>query len=147
MPDDPSAWPLPKFYFSVQGLPGSPKFQEVSGLESEAEVIEYRRGGSPVFAPIKMPGLRKIGNVTLRKGVFVSDRSFWTWFEAIKLNAIERATITISLLDESGNPTMVWTLHNAFPTKVTATDLKSDGNEVAIETIELAFERIEVAAG
>ena len=137
-------WPLPKFYFSVQFGDGMEiRFQEVAGLE-DTQVIDYRRGNSPVFYPIKMPGLGKVGNVTMRKGIFTNDQKFWTWFSQIRTNAISRRTATVNLLDEKGAPTMVWTLHNAWPTKITGTDLKSDGNEVAIEALELAFERMEV---
>ena len=60
------------------------------------------------------------------------------------MNTIERIPVTISLLDEEGAPTMVWTLENAWPTKITGTDLKSDGNEAAIETIEIAHEGIKI---
>lgn len=87
-----------------------------------------------------MPGIAKVRNVTLKKGIFVGDNNFWQWYSAIKMNTVKRATITIKLMDESGNSTMTWTLNNAFPTKVTGTDLKSEGNEVAIETIEIAHE-------
>ena len=64
-------WPLPKFYFSVDigdftDLP----FQEVSGLDTETEVIEYRHGNSLTHSTIKMPGLMKYGDITLKKGVF-----------------------------------------------------------------------------
>ena len=62
----------------------------------------------------------------------------------IKMNTIKRVPVTISLLDEAGAPTMVWTLANAWPTKITGTDLKSDGNEVAIETIEIVHEGITI---
>jgi phage tail-like protein len=55
--------------------------------------------------------------------------------------------VVISLLDEAGKPTMVWTLSNAWPTKITGTDLKSDGNEVAVETIEIAHEGLTIANG
>ena len=55
-----TTWPLPKFYFSVTGIPGTPVFQEVTGLENETQVIEYRAGNSPTFSPIKMPGLATI---------------------------------------------------------------------------------------
>ena len=60
------------------------------------------------------------------------------------MNTIERTTITISLLDENGGNTMVWTLKNAWPTKVTGTDLKAEGNEVAIESIEIVHEGLEI---
>ncbi len=142
-----NVWPLPKFYFSVQlGDDMSVSFQEVSGLESETRPIEYRHGNSPIFYPIKMPGLGKVGNVTLRKGIFVADSKLWTWYSEIKLNTIKRRTVVISLLDETGSPKMVWTLNNAFPTKITGADLRSTGNEVAVETVEIAYETLTVSA-
>jgi phage tail-like protein len=61
------------------------------------------------------------------------------------MNMINRRAITIKLLDEGGNPVMAWTLTNALPTKVTGTDLKADGNLVAVETIEIAHEGITVS--
>ena len=142
-----NVWPLPKFYFSVVlGDNAAASFQEVTGLDSETQTIEYRHGNSPSFYPIKMPGLGKVGNVTLRKGIFVNDNSFWNWYSQIKMNTIARQTVVISLLDETGAPKMVWTLNNAWPTKITGTDLKSEGNEVAIETLEIAYETLVVSA-
>jgi len=140
-------WPLPKFYFSVElGDDKSASFQEVSGLESETRPIEYRHGNSPVFYPIKMPGLGKVGNVTLRKGIFVNDEKFWAWYNEIKLNTIRRRTVVINLLDETGAPKMVWMLNNAWPTKITGADLKSEANEVAVEAVEIAYETLNVSA-
>jgi phage tail-like protein len=140
-------WPLPKFYFSASfGDDSSINFQEVDGLNSETQPIEYRHGNSPVFYPIKMPGLGRVGNVTMRKGIFVNDAKFWAWYNEIRMNTIARRTVVVNLLDETGNPKMVWTLNNAWPTKITGTDLKSEGNEVAVESIELAFETLTVTA-
>ncbi len=139
-------WPLPKFYFTVQFGNGiTSQFQEVSGLESETSPIEYRHGNSPVFYPIKMPGLGRVGNVTMRKGIFAGDNQFFNWLNEIKLNTIKRQTVIVTLLDETGAPKMLWTLNNAWPTKITGTDLKSEGNEVAIESIEIAFETLVVS--
>ncbi|MDO1529043.1 phage tail protein [Fulvimonas sp. R45] len=140
-------WPMPKFYFQVKWDSAVMSFEEVSGLDVEAQPIEYRHGDSPVYAAIKMPGLKKYGNVTMKKGVFKGDNKFWDWFNQIKMNTIKRVPVTISLLDESGKPTMVWTLINAWPTKITGTDLKAQGNEVAIETIEVAHEGLTIANG
>jgi phage tail-like protein len=142
-----NVWPLPKFYFEVKWDSAVLSFEEVSGLDVEAQPIEYRHGDSPVFSAIKMPGLKKYGNVTMKKGVFKSDNKFWDWFNQIKMNTVKRVPVTISLLDEEGKPTMVWTLTNAWPTKVTGTDLKSEGNEVAVETIEIAHEGLTIANG
>ncbi|MBF0383841.1 MAG: phage tail protein [Magnetococcales bacterium] len=142
-----NVWPLPKFYFSVQlGDDDKVSFQEVDGLDSETQIIEYRHGNSPVFYPIKMPGLGKVGNVTMKKGIFVNDTKFWDWYNEIKMNTIARRTIVINLLDESGAPKMTWTLNNGWPTKITGTDLKSEGNEVAVESVEIAYETLVVSA-
>lgn len=140
-------WPLPKFYFEVDIADVGTKlpFQEVSGLDIETQIIEYRAGNSPTFSTIKMPGIAKTGNVTLKKGIFAKDNKFFDWQKNIKMNTVKRSIVTIRLLDESGSPTMTWTLANAWPTKITGTDLKSDGNEVAVESIELAHEGITIA--
>lgn len=140
-------WPTPKFYFEVKWDSEVVSFQEVSGLDIETEAIEYRSGDSPVFSKVKMPGMVKTGNVTMKKGVFAKDNKFWEWFNEIKMNTIKRKPVTISLLDEAGAPTMVWTLANAFPLKITGTDLKAEGNEVAVESIDIAHEGITIANG
>lgn len=139
-----SAWPMPKFQFEVKWDDKLMSFQEVSGLDIEAQPIEYRHGDSKVFSTIKMPGIKKFSNITMKRGVFANDNKFSDWFNQIKLNTIKRTTMTISLLDEEGKPTMVWTLTNAWPTKITGTDLKSDANEVAIETLEIAHEGLTI---
>ena len=141
-------WPLPKFYFTVDwGSTTDIPFQEVSGLDIETQIIEYRHGNSPDFSTIKMPGMVKTGNVTMRKGVFAKDNSFWDWYNQIKMNTIARQDVVIKLLDEGGNPTMTWTLRNAWPTKISSTDLKSDGSEVAIESLEISHEGLTIANG
>ena len=97
-----NVWPLPAFYFKVEIEDiGEIAFKEVSGMDMEAQVIEYRHGNSPVFSNIKMPGLKKTSNVSLKKGVFKSDNKFWDWFNEIKMNTIKRRSVTISLLDET----------------------------------------------
>lgn len=137
-------WPLPKFFFKVMWDKEVMHFQEVSGLDVEAQPIEYRHGDSSAHSTVKMPGLKKYGNVTMKKGIFKSDNKFWDWFKQIQLNTIKRKSVIISLLDEKGNATMVWTLAQAWPTKITGTDLKADGNEVAIESIEIAHEGLTI---
>jgi phage tail-like protein len=144
-PLDASPWPLPKFYFSVCLGGVEVPFQEVSGLDIENEASEYRAGNSKPFSVIQMPGLQRTGTVTLKKGVFTNDNAFWDWFKAIKMNTINRSSVTIKLLDETGATTMAWTLTNAFPTKVRGSDLRSEGNEVAVESVELSYEHLQVS--
>lgn len=142
-------WPLPKFYFKVfvGSQDSAVSFQEVSGLETETQIIEYRHDDSKAFSTIKMPGIAKVGNVTLKKGILTKDNSFFIWYSAINMNTIKRKTVTIQLLDEQGSPTITWTLTNAWPTKVKGTDLESETNEVAIESMELAHEGLTIANG
>lgn len=143
-----NVWPLPAFYLKVEiGNWGEIAFKEVSGLDVEAQVIEYRHGNSPQFSTIKMPGIKKYSNVSLKKGVFIRDNKLFDWFNTINMNTIQRETVTISLLDEEGNPTMVWKLVNAWPTKVTGVSLKSDGIEIAIEQLDLAHEGLTIGNG
>jgi len=92
-----------------------------------------------------MPGIKKTGNVTLKNGVFKFDNKIWDWFNQIKMNTIKRVPVTISLLDESGSAAMVWTLSNAWLSKITGTNVKSDGNEITVESIEIAHEGLTIA--
>lgn len=139
-----TVWPMPKFYFRVKWGDQEIAFQEVSGLDAQSEEIKYRHGNSKDFSPIKMPGLKKFSNVTMKKGTFKGDNKFWDWFSKIQMNTIERTSVVISLLDEKGEDAVVWTLSNAWPTKVSATDLKSEDNNVAIESIEIVHEGLKI---
>lgn len=142
-------WPLPKFKFMVDFKDGPStiaiQFSEISGLDTEAQIIEYRNGSSQDNWPVKMPGLQKFNNVTMKRGVFVGNNDFYNWFAKIKANTITRTTITIKLLNQDNEVTMSWLLSKAWPTKVTSTDMKSDGNEAAIDTLEIAFESLVIS--
>lgn len=140
-------WPMPKFHFEVKWNDVKMSFQEVSGLDAQSEEIKYRAGDSSVYSVVKMPGLVKYGDVTFKKGIFKGDNKFWDWFSKIKMNTIERITVTISLLDETDTPTMTWTLKNAWPTKISTDGMKSDDNNVAIESIEIVHEGLEITNG
>ena len=137
-------YPLPKFHFEVNWGGTKIGFTEVSGMEVETEVIEYREGASKEYSKLKMPGMRKYSNISLKRGTFKSDNEFFDWFNEVKLNTITRRDITISLLDEEHSPVVVWKVRNAWPSKVTSTDLKADGNETAIESMELVHEGLVV---
>ena len=134
-------YPLPKFHFEVDWGGTKIGFTEVTGLDKQAEVIEYREGNSRTFSKIKMPGLQKYSNITLKRGTFQGQTDFYDWLKEVdNLGNVIRRDITIKLLDEKHEPVFTWKALQAFPTKVQASDLKADGNEVAIETLELAHE-------
>jgi phage tail-like protein len=137
-------YPLPKFHFQVDWGGTRIGFTEVSGLDFSIDPIEYRDGSSPEYHKIKMPGMQKFSNITMKRGVFKSDNEFYAWINTVQLNTIERRDLTISLLNENHEPVVVWKVKNAWPVKLTSTDLKSDGNEAAIESLELAHEGLTI---
>lgn len=137
-------YPLPKFHFQVEWGGTKIGFSEVSGLDVETDVLEYRTGSMPVFSTMKMPGMQKYSNITLKRGVFQNDNEFFEWWNTVKLNTIERRDIIIALLDGDHEPQVVWKVRNAWPVKIQSTDLKADGNDVAIETLEIAHEGLTI---
>lgn len=139
-------YPLPKFHFRVEWGGSKIGFTEVTGLNIENEMIEYRDGSSPEFHKVKMPGLQKFGNITLKRGMFNGDNEFFQWLNTVSLSKVERRDVSIALLNEKHEPVYLWRVKNAFPVKVVAPDLKSDANEVAVETIEIAHEGLIIEA-
>lgn len=154
-------YPIPKFRFKVswdkQKLSQEENigFTEVTGLDYSVDPIEYRDGRDPNLSKIKMAGLRKFSNVTLKRGVFKGVKDFYTWIDgtggsggagtnSIRARKDYRRTVVITLLDEAATEVVTWTLLNAFPIKVQFNDMKADGNEVAVETLELAHEGVTV---
>ena len=137
-------YPLPKFHFQVQWGGTRIGFTEISGLDVETEVIEYRDGASPEYSKMKIPGMQKFGNVTMKRGIFASDNDYFNWWNTVSLNTIERRDVTVSLLNEQHEPVVVWKIKNAWPAKIGSTDLKADGNEIAIESIELAHDGLSI---
>lgn len=138
------AYPLPVFHFQVEWGGSQIGFSEVSGLSLEVQAIEYRHGASPIYSVTKMPGIPKFGNITLKRGVVAADNEFYDWLNTTKLNTVERRDLIISLLNEEHAPVMSWKVVNAFPVKVEGPGLKATGNEVAIETLELAHEGLTI---
>ena len=136
-------YPLPKFHFRVDwdGIANA-GFTEVTGLEVTTEKIEYRDGASPEYSKIKMPGMQTFGDLTLKRGIFKGDNEFYVWWNTVALNTITRRNVTISLLNEAHEPVVVWKVKNAWPLKVTSSDLNAGSNEVAIETLVLAHEGV-----
>ena len=142
-----SEYPLPGYHFKVEWGGTRLGFSEVSGLDIEIQVIEYREGIDPGYAAMKMPGIPKYSNIVLKRGIVANDNEFFDWLNTIKLNQVDRRDIVISLLNENHEPVMVWKARNAFPVKLEGPVLKATGNEVAIETLEVAHEGLTIESG
>ena len=144
-----TSWPQRTFRFAVEiaGVGTRLLFTEVTGLDVQTTPIEYRAATSPTLRTVRMPTLQKLGYVTLKRGTVTMNVTLFNWLIAgINRDAVQRATVTIKLLDERGNPTMTWTLANVRPTKIAAPDLSATGNDVAIESLELEHEGLSIAA-
>jgi phage tail-like protein len=111
----------------------------------EREKIEYRHSDSKDFSKIAMPGLIKNSNITMKRGKFEGDFDYNTWLEQVANDRVEaRRDVVIRLLNEKHEPVAAWSASRCFPVKVTAPDLKSDANEAAIESIEIAHEGLKL---
>ena len=115
-------------------------FSECTGLSSEVSVIEYREGGD--LSVRKLPGLAKYGNITLKRGV-TQSAELQNWHQNILNGVSDRRNGSIILLDDTRAEVVRWNFSNGFPSKWEGPQLNAKGNEVAIETLEIACERIE----
>jgi phage tail-like protein len=151
-PSPKGEYPLPGFYFQVEWkidkdtiVNGS--FTEISGLNQETQMLEYRDGFAAEYATQKIAGMRKDANVTLKRGVFHGNNEFYDWWRNVSnLKDAEKykVTVTINLLGEDQKPRVSWTLNRAWPVKIESPAMKADSNEVAIETIELTHEGLTI---
>lgn len=151
-------YPLTKMNFLVSMAETSSvaAFSEVTGVEASVDVIEFRQGNSNSLAPVKIQGLVKHGNVTLKMG-YTRNQDFKTWVMACvseTRGATERRDISIEMIDitngapsalvEATTSSPVWILKNAWVTKYTGPDLNASTSEVAMESVELAYEELTI---
>ena len=120
-------------------------FAEVSGLSMEIELIEYRNGNSRENQAMKLPGLAKVGNVTLKRGL-IGSLALWRWIDQIRNgDAAALRTVTIHLQNEDRSAVVqTWRLLRARIVKHTSGPFNAQGNEVAMEEVVIAFERLEL---
>ena len=119
-------------------------FTEVSGINMETDVVEYREG-SDTATVRKLPGLRKYGNITLKRGYTV-NAELWDWRKTVIDGATERKSGAIVLLNEAREPTLRWEFSEAWPSKYEGAALNATANETAIESIEIAVEDVRLVA-
>ena len=119
-------------------------FSEATGLNITSDPIEYREGDEPPSVR-KLPGLIKHGNITLKSGISHSEALF-TWRKQVEDGKIQQArkNVVVVLVDEKGAPWAGWNFTAAWPVKMEAPSFNATGNEVAIETIEIAHEGFEL---
>lgn len=117
-------------------------FSEVSGLGVEIVPIEYRTGAED-FSSRKLPGLRKFTNITLKRGV-IGDTAFFQWIKSVLDGQLQRVNGVIILLDESRQPVVTYRFRRAWPCKWEGPKLNAKNNEVALESLEICHEGLEI---
>ena len=131
-----------QFAVEIAGI-SQAHFQEVSGIDATTNVIDYREGGD-VLGMRKLPGQTQHSNLTLKRG-YTSDDQLWSWYDTVMRGITEnvRRNISVLQLDMAGREVFRWNLYHAFPVKYTAASFNAKGTDLSIETLEIAYERIE----
>lgn len=156
-------WTSMNFLVTVDGINATAAFSEASGMDASIEAIEFRQGNSGSFSPVKVPGLVKHGEVTLKYG-YTETNAFRDWAMACisdtRAQKMPRHDVKIELLNATeglkggntitqGKSSNQYILRDAWISRYTAPEMNALQNEIAIESVEITFERLELpgAAG
>lgn len=131
-----------RFLVEVEGLVEA-GFSECSGFGSAVEVIEYREGGDPGHVS-KLPGPSSFPDLTLKNGVSDSH-DLYKWHAEILAGKISRRNGSVILLDELGQESVRWNFFKGWPSKWEGPSLNATAKEVAIQTLTISLERLELA--
>lgn len=126
-----------KFKVEIDGITRG-GFREASGLDSTQDPIEYREGTDGLHAK-KLPGLNKSSNISIKWGI-TDDAQLWEWRKKSIDGTVERKNGSIVLYNDAGEEKIRWNFVEGWPTKWTGPSFNATGNEVAIETLEIAHE-------
>lgn len=137
--------PYPAFNFTV-AFDGSEifgGFSDVSGIQTELAIAEYREGTDPENHVRKVQGLTKINDVTLKRGI-IDSSTVWDWINSARTDGPDaKKTVVISLLDERRTAVQKWTLQQVIPLKWTGPTLAGKGGgDVAMEELVLSCEAL-----
>jgi len=118
-------------------------FAECSGFGASNDPIEYREGNT-IPTVLKLPGMTKYNNITLKWGL-TDSQELYQWFRDITKGKIDRKNGSIVAADLDGTEKVRWNFFQGWPTKWDGPDFNAEGTDVAVETLEIAHEGIERA--
>ncbi|HEY0606872.1 MAG TPA: phage tail protein [Herpetosiphonaceae bacterium] len=118
-------------------------FSECSGLTTETDAIEYRNGNEDITVR-KLPGLKKFSNITFKRG-YTDSKELWNWRKLVMDGKTERQSGAVVLLNEGREEALRWNFREGWPRKWEGPTMNAKNNEVAIETLEICVESIELA--
>jgi phage tail-like protein len=126
-----------RFYVQINGITQA-VFTELSGLSLETEVFEYAEGGNNAF-PHRLPGRSKVGNLVLKRGITQNNELF-KWCRDITNGKIDKRNISVLMFDTEGKEMGRWDFVKAYPIKWTGPQFQADGQQTAVESLELAHD-------
>jgi phage tail-like protein len=130
------------FRLEVDGLTLA-SFSEASGLVAEGDPVDYREGADMVNSVRKLAGLRKYQNITLKRG-YTQNKELWAWYRNIANGDDDRRNGAVVLMDEAHRDVLRWNFRNAWLNKVEGPSFNATGNEVAMESVELCHEGLDI---
>jgi phage tail-like protein len=139
--DRPQLLPGHQFGVEIESITRA-RFQQVSGLEITVETTEYNEGGRS--SPLKIPGLVKYSDITLRYGV-IRDPELYDWIKAVVDGDVRRRDGSVVQFDATGTEVYRWNFFDAWPTKLTAGEFNAQTSSVLVDVLVLAHERLERA--
>ncbi|MEL6673210.1 MAG: phage tail protein [Bacteroidota bacterium] len=147
----PSPYPMPSFHFQVEWGGTSINFTRVRNLAMRNTIIESRKGASPEYQKTVQPGGAVFENFFLERPVHQADNEFYDWWKETALfneggnpGSAFRRDLTISLLDDSHTPVVVWKIKSAIPVRLSYSDLDAEGSSLMMEVLEISSEGIRV---
>jgi len=121
-------------------------FSECSGLEASVEVMEYKEGGVNDYVH-KFPTRASFANITLKQGVIYIADDLWSWHHDFVKGTGSRKDGLIVLLNESRAPAKVWKFRRGIPLKWVGPSLNATQSGVAIESLEISHEGLQLEVG
>jgi phage tail-like protein len=133
------------FLVNIDGGETFGGFSDVSGLGTDITIAEYRNGNEKENHVRKIPGIHKVGDVTLKRGV-IDSKSLWDWIKQTRTTGVAaQKNVVITLLDEAQSAVQSWKLRGVVPMKYTGPTLAAKGGgDVAMEELVLSAETIEL---
>lgn len=148
MPERMTPYSAFNFIVKLGGPNGSDEplggFSDISGIANEMTVAEYRNGNDKENHVRKIPGVHKVSDVTLKRGI-VNSGDLWDWVKSTRRDGpAAQRDVVITMRDEAGRPVQSWTLHGAIPLKYTGPTLAAKGGgDVAMEELVLSSEGLD----
>lgn len=142
--------PYVQFNFLVDlgnGVTDGPQagFQEVSNIGMEVTVAEYRTGNMKENSVMKITGMNKATDVTMKRGV-IGVLDLYQWLDQIR-NGDQTAfrTVTVQLQNEDHTQVVqTWKLLRARIIKHVSGPMNAKGTDVAMEELTIAYERLQM---